>query len=259
MKRNYIKLKTFLAGIILVGSVVFPSFSLAKDKIEILPANVPILVYHSISIDNKNISLKNQQFFVEQKMFEKQILYLKEKGYDIISFGTLVDHISKSLPFDKKSVVFTFDDGDENQYLNAFPILKKHGVTATFFIYTNPIGRNKHFMTWEQVIELDKAGMTIADHTKYHPFLKKITDPKVLINEIVDSKNIIEKKLGKKVLFFAYPFYQTSPDSIALLKKSGYTAARGGYYKNSNTIDRLFEMRAMEPNNNFKQFSSIFK
>lgn len=260
MKKGHFRTNLFLTGIVCAVFVCAPMTSLAASApVSILPSTVPIVVYHSVSMGYETASTKNKEYYVEPAMFEKQLQYLQQKGYDVISFGTLVDHLTKSAPFQKKSIVLTFDDGVENQYQNAFPLLKKYGVTATFFIYTNPIGRSKNFMTWDQIKALQAAGMTIGDHTMHHPFLQKITDPKILNDEIVGSKNILEKELGTKITFFAYPFYQTSPAAIALLKSSGYTAARSGYTSVPNSANTLFDLRAVEANNDFTDFSTRFK
>ena len=89
---------------------------------------IPILLYHSISNDNSEMSL-NVNFF------ERQIKYLKNNGYTSINF----DEIDQSV---KKQIIITFDDGYKDVLVNALPILKKYDFKATCFFVTNLIGQD---------------------------------------------------------------------------------------------------------------------
>ena len=253
---------TYVSLFILLGffTIHFSVFASEKNISILLPENVQILVYHSVSPTYATASLKNRPYIVEPETFEKQIKYLQEKGYTIISLGSLVEAISKGQCFVSKSIVLTFDDGLANQYQYAFPILKKYNLTATFFVYTNPIDHNnKSFMSWDEVKELSDSNMTIGDHTRYHLFLNLIIDPESLKSEIVGSKTNIEKHIGKEVDFFAYPFYKTSVDAINLVKEAGFKGARAGYSATPNSVDKLFTLRATEAKNSMADFSARIK
>ena len=171
----------------------------------------------------------------------------------VVSFDAFVDQLLKNTPLPPKPVVITFDDGWQSQYTNAFPLLQKYGDTATFFIYTNAIGQ-KHFLTWQQVKNLDAAGMTIGSHTESHPYLLKITAKQRLTEEIAGSKQIIESQLGKKINFFAYPFGHYNKTIIDAVKEAGYKAARSFYRGVYNTKDDLFTLKVIKASNNFNEF-----
>lgn len=219
---------------------------------------VPILVYHSIRpyylVEPRYI----KEFDIEPDIFEKQLQYLRDDGYTVIPFDTLIYYFLNDAPLPSKPIVFTFDDGWENQYTYAFPLLKKYNDTATFFIYTNAIG-HKHFLTWQQVKDLKAAGMTIGSHTKSHPYLIKIITKQKLMEEIADSKKIIEEHLGDKIDFFAYPFGHYNNQIINVVKEAGYQAARGIYKGTYHTKDELFTLRAILANNNFDKFIEDLK
>lgn len=216
--------------------------------------DVPILTYHSV-LDYKPEQIKTfTKITVTPAMLDKQFAYLKENSYHVISLNALLNHIERGTPLPPKAVVITFDDGWEAQYLHALPILKKYGYTATFFIFTHAIGRNKHFFTWEQVKELDALGMTIGSHSKTHPYLTKITDPAKLAAEIADSKSIIESQLGKKVRFFAYPFGQYNNATLEAVQIAGYDAARGTYNGNYTKND-LYKLKSFIVTNDLKDFT----
>jgi peptidoglycan/xylan/chitin deacetylase (PgdA/CDA1 family) len=215
---------------------------------------VPILTYHSI-LNYPPEQLKVfTKITVTPAMLDKQFAYLKENSFQVISFDRLLDHIERGTPLPPKAVVITFDDGWEAQYLHALPLLKKYNYTATFFIFTNAIGRNKHFFTWEQVKELDALGMTIGSHSKTHPYLTKITGPAKLAAEIADSKTTIENHLGKKVRLFAYPFGQYNDATLAAVQAAGYEAARGTYSNVYYTKKDIYKLKSFIVVNDLPDF-----
>jgi peptidoglycan/xylan/chitin deacetylase (PgdA/CDA1 family) len=224
---------------------------------QIIPIRVPILVYHSIRSSYIGEPKANKIYDVDPKNFELQLEYLKTNGYTTISFDDLTNYFNGAkLP--AKPVIISFDDGLENQYLNALPILKKKEMIATFFIYTNAIGR-RNFITWEQVKELVAAKMTIGSHSKSHPYLWKITSPAQLKTELTDSKKIIEKNIGKPITAFAYPFGLYKSITIAEVKLAGYTSARIGFERNTHTKDDLFTLHSFMVTNDMGRFYAVIK
>lgn len=215
---------------------------------------VPIFVYHNVLPYYPSESTYRKKFDVEPNVFEKQLLYLKENGYTVISFDDFINHFLYNLSLPEKSVILTFDDGWENQYRYAFPLLKKYNDTATFFIFTNAIG-HKHFLTWPQIKEFVAAGMTIGDHTKSHPYLYKITSKDELQKEILESKKILESNLGKQIDIFAYPFGHYNEEIISILKENGFRAARTDGYKGVfHTPNDLFTLKSIDAENDLTKF-----
>ncbi len=152
---------------------------------------------------------------------------MKTEGYTAITFADVVASFENGTPIPGKSVILSFDDGWKNQYTYAFPLLKKYGMKGTFFIYTNPIDHNKpHWMSWEEVRELDRAGMEIAGHSRTHPVLTKIATDAELDKEIAGAKAIIEKNIGHPIIIFAYPFGATDARVEAAVTRAGYKLAR---------------------------------
>ena len=149
-----------------------------------------------------------------------------------------------------KPVLLTFDDGWENQYKYAFPLLKKYGMLATFYVYTNPIG-TKHFLSWDEIREMDAAGMTIAAHSVSHPYYKELSLAAVK-DEVEKSKQIIESHIGKPVVHFASPFGYTNPDIIEIIKAAGYKTARTTY--KGIYQDNAFRLRGFLVSDNYKDF-----
>ncbi|MEY4744751.1 MAG: hypothetical protein RL272_696 [Candidatus Parcubacteria bacterium] len=185
---------------------------------------VPILVYHNIKAPEAAARPADLAYYVTPEEFEAQAAYLESEGYSAISTGDLRSALLGSKPLPPKPVMITFDDDRESQFQNAFPSLQRHHLTATFYVFTNAIGRPGYF-TWEQLRTLRDAGMSIESHSIFHPYLEKLDDA-ALRAEVTGSKAAIEKELGIAVDSFAYPF-GTHPDRvIAAVRDAGYATAR---------------------------------
>jgi peptidoglycan/xylan/chitin deacetylase (PgdA/CDA1 family) len=92
----------------------------------------------------------------------------------------------------------SFDDGHYSNYENAFPLLEKFGVKATFFLLAGNIGSNKDYLSWEQAREISAAGHRVASHGWSHQMLT-LCDASELDEELRDSKKEIENRLGIEV------------------------------------------------------------
>src|SRR3989338_8107811 len=199
----------------------------ATVKIDITPVKVPIIVYHSIKPMSNYPTQDEKTFTVSPEMFEKQMQYLNENNYTTINF----------------------DDGWKNQYTHAFPILEKTNNIATFYIFTNAID-HENYLSWEQIKEMSEANMEFGDHSHYHPYLWKIEDQTEIDREIIKSKEIIEKHLGKTITTFAYPFGLYSSTTVEMVKKAGFTTARSfDKWGNYHSKDDLLTLRSIQITN----------
>jgi peptidoglycan/xylan/chitin deacetylase (PgdA/CDA1 family) len=152
-------------------------------------------------------------------------------------------------------MVITFDDGFQDFYANAFPILSRYCFSATMFLPTAHIGettrtfKGVECLTWRQVRELGAAGIEFGSHTVTHPKLKSLT-LKDLQYEIQCSKDAIEQELDGAVSSFAYPyaFPETDRAFTAMLRSQ---LQEVGYENGVSTIigtagpadDQLFMKR----------------
>ncbi|MCX7641424.1 MAG: polysaccharide deacetylase family protein [Elusimicrobiales bacterium] len=173
-----------------------------------------VLVYHKIGYPPHNSKLK--QLWVTPQNFEKHILYLIKNNYKIIGFSELNKYFKDSKSVDDV-VLITFDDGYENNYLYAYPILKKFGVKGNIFVVYNTIGKiniwhNPKTEPWinmatkEQLLEMDKSGfIEFGSHTMNHPRLENISLEDAEW-EITESKKQLENMFQKEIIAFAYPY-----------------------------------------------------
>ena len=215
---------------------------------------VPILIYHNIRPDYDGETQNVKDFTVTPKQLDEQLEYLARHGYTTISLDQLAAGIKAGTTSPiLKPIVLTFDDGWKNEFVYGFPILQKYHMTATFFIFTNPIGKHPHYFTWEEVRELDAAGMTIGAHTLTHPLLSRLS-PEQLRKEIVGSKKILEEHLGKPVTHFASPFGYTNDSLVALLKETGFTTGRTTYRGSLHSNDDIYRLTGFLVHRNMKEF-----
>ena len=169
-----------------------------------------ILAYHSVSRH------RNDNLSVNEFEFEKQLIWLKNKKYNIVS----IDEAYKSKK--NKVAVITFDDGYMDNYQFAFPLLKKYGFIATIFLTTNLINTEKIYhwdkskvgvygkeetfriLNWSQIFEMKQYGITFGSHTKSHQILTDISLSESK-KEILMSRQILEEKLHSDINLFCYP------------------------------------------------------
>lgn len=183
----------------------------------ISPPNIslPILMYHKVD------DTAPEEYTVSKEEFEGEMKVLVAYGYQPVSTQEIYDYNYKGGSLPPKPVAITFDDGYQNVYTHAYPILMSEGLFAEFFIVTDVtvssasergyskwlgdgILANPH-MTWPEIIEMAANGMVIGSHTKSHPDLTTLTDPE-LEDELLGSKQEILSQAGITATSFAYPF-----------------------------------------------------
>ena len=179
---------------------------------------IPILMYHYIRDytdpnDPGGISLS-----VSTEKFASQLNYLKSRGYHTITF---TDVKKNQIP--SKPIILTFDDGYVDFYQNAFPELKSHNMVAVTFIITDFNGGDK-YMNDTELREIDKYGIEIGSHTVSHPNLTTAS-PFHATRQIVDSKLVLENKIGHPIISFCYPSGKYNPAIVQIVEGAGYEYA----------------------------------
>ena len=184
---------------------------------------IPIVMYHYVRVVDKNKDALGYNLSIDPENFEKQMQYLKEQGYTTIHMADLLD---KKVP--KKAIVLTFDDGLEDFYTTALPILQKYGFTASNGIITGMIGAREH-MTEEQIRECVKAGIELTSHTVNHFDMSKLTRAE-LKTQLVESKSYLEKTFGVTVVGLIYPSGRYNELAVQAARDEGYEIAATTQY-----------------------------
>lgn len=207
-------------------------------------AHVPILMYHHIAELPLDATPLQLDWTVTPKNFDAQMQWLARNGFRSVSMAQLVAHLRQRQPLPAKPIIISFDDGWQEQYATAFPILTKYGLSGTFFLYARPLDHTE-FMTWSQAQELSAAGMDIQSHSLTHPHLRALA-PEAAYKEIAESKVTLEKRIGKPVIAFCYPFGEYNSAVIEMVKRAGYTSAvtlAGGYRQRADELYTLRRIR----------------
>jgi peptidoglycan/xylan/chitin deacetylase (PgdA/CDA1 family) len=192
---------------------------------------VPILTYHHI---DEVIHKDSPTVLVEA--FQKQMEYIYNKGYHVITLDELINAIKTDRRLPHNSVAITIDDGYKDNYIYAYPIFKKYNFPVTIFLITGEIGK-KDYLSWEQIQQMEEDGIFFGSHTRTHAYLPELKDEQLKF-EILGSKRDIEEKLSSEVKYFCYPIGGFSDKIIQLVKQAGFEAAfttnRGKGHLNRN-------------------------
>jgi peptidoglycan/xylan/chitin deacetylase (PgdA/CDA1 family) len=206
---------------------------------------VPVLMYHSISDDEETGLHPYYRTATSPQRFAAHLQHLHAEGYRTASLSEIAGQLQgqgqgqgrgqTAATAKGKSVVITFDDGYRDFYRHAFPVLNQHGFRATVFLPTAYIGespvcfKGKECLTWAEVRELHHHGITFGSHTVTHPQLRELS-ARAIQQEIADSRQTIEERLGCVVDSFAYPYAFPQTDSNFKTMLRDFLATAG--YKN---------------------------
>lgn len=177
------------------------------------PASIPILMYHYIRPMPGPKDRMGQGLTVTPATFEKQLQFISNAGYHTVTFAELLN-TGALLPL--KPMIITFDDGYEDAYTAAFPLLQKYNMKAVFYIITDFPGTTK-YASWDQIKQMSGSGMEIGAHTMDHFDLAKMSIDRQKA-EIDGSKKAIETMLGTPVLSLAYPTGKYNADTVKIVR-----------------------------------------
>ncbi len=200
---------------------------------------VPILMYHYIrSMPANSPDVVGRDLSVSPQRFQEQMEWLAKNGYQSISLDQLYERIKNNRPIPARSVVLTFDDGYEDFYTEAWPVLKRYRYTATAYIINHKVG-TRGYTSWSQIRQLSAAGITIGAHTLDHVDLA-IVDKQAAHGQIVESKRGLEAAIGVPVNHFAYPAGRYNRDTARLVEGAGFLTAVSTNYGMRHTAGQLF-------------------
>jgi peptidoglycan/xylan/chitin deacetylase (PgdA/CDA1 family) len=189
---------------------------------------VPILVYHRFG------PRVADSMTVRTQVFESQLKQIEDGGFRVIPLRQLVDHLAgRGPPPPPRSVAITVDDAHRTVYTELLPLVRRHRIPVTLFVYPSAVSNASYAMTWEQLAELRDSGLfDIQSHTYWHPHFpreKRRLDPesyaRLADRQLLLSKQVIEAKLGGRVDLLAWPFGLNDPDLRQRAARAGYVAA----------------------------------
>jgi peptidoglycan/xylan/chitin deacetylase (PgdA/CDA1 family) len=182
---------------------------------------LPVLMYHHIQSRDAAVAKKQTKLTVYTDVFQAQMQYLKSKNYNTVTMNDLVNFFDSGTSIPGHSLLLTFDDGYQDFYTDAYPILSGLGFKSTVFVPTG-LMENPDYLTWGEI-----SGMTssvlFANHTWSHKSV--VTQTAVMEKEISTADSQLAERGLNSPKIFAYPY---GPDSISAenyLSSLGYKAA----------------------------------
>lgn len=193
-----------------------------RDCISVMKSPTIILMYHSVSD-------KPAFFAVTPDMFESQMKYIHDKNVATV-FASEVPDLLKGAS--SRRVCITVDDGYEDFFLNAFPILKKYGIRSTVFLITDLIGgtlteknHSAAILTEDQIRQLLASGLVeFMPHTHTHPNLDQIPFEEA-VREIETSRARVAALTGEQSDIFAFPRGRYTTKLLDHMRSGGWHAA----------------------------------
>lgn len=185
--------------------------------------SVPIFMYHFIEVVQDKKDTLREAMAVTPTQFEEQLKFLSENDIHTYFVRDVPRFLDGTLS-DPKRVMLTFDDGYEDFYTDAFPLLMKYGAKATLYVINDRIG-TKDYLTQAQLTEIAQSGIVeIGAHTIDHPDLRTLSAEKQR-HQIADSKHGLEEMLGVTVDSFAYPYGYYTDETVKLVREAGFVTA----------------------------------
>lgn len=202
-----------------------------------------ILQYHHVSDTLPKVTS------LSAKEFESHLQYLISNNFNIIPLPELIDALKKQTALPPKTIAITFDDGYNNNYTDAAPLLEKYKLPYTIFVNPKLIDQAASYvMTWSQLKELSNKGATIANHSADHAYLHKRLENEDksqwlsrIREDIVTSEQRIKEEIGHNYRYLAYPYGEFNSDLQKLVQELGFVGIgqHSGAVGLSNDLTRL--------------------
>lgn len=203
--------------------------------------DLPVVMYHQLTKNQK----KSGKYVLTVEQFEKDLMFLKSKGYQSVTVKQLIEFSQVKGDIPEKSILITFDDGQETLYEYALPLLEKYGFTAVGFVvgaladyYTEIDDHNLSYsyLNWQQIkemsegniIEIESHSFDLHKNTGNRSGIKKKKEETVeqyrefLCSDVAKMKTAMENNTGKNPVAFAFPFGSFSRESTEILKECGF-------------------------------------
>ena len=195
---------------------------------------VPILMYHHVANVFPTTDLLDRSLTVTPTLFSAQLDYLKKMGYHSITLNQIMDALYYGGPLPKKPIILTFDDGYDDAYNYAYPLLKAHDFSGMFYIITGKVGWRGQ-ASWDQLKQMLANGMQIGSHTIHHVDMGNtyLSSPALAQQEAQIAQATLQSNLGIPIQHFCYPNggpfkghnLVLQQEVVALLAKNGYVSA----------------------------------
>jgi len=205
------------------------------------------LMYHSISNEPKTEVMRS--IHVSPAAFKTQMRLLKLLGFRGCSIAECMTAMTSGNR--ERLVALTFDDGYENFFEEAIPVLDSLSFTATVYVISDCVGGSniwdratgiseKRLMSWQQLRLCRDKGHEIGCHSRSH--ISLIDKESDLIREIMGCKREIELNLEVSPTSFCYPYGHYDSQVMQAVESAGFTNATTMVRGRATKMDNKFEL-----------------
>lgn len=184
-----------------------------------------ILTYHRVS------AAPDDRLCVTPRQFARQMESLAGGDWgEVVPLSRLLREGKEE---GKAEIAVTFDDGYADLYRHAFGILRSLGLPATVFVVTEFVegrgflkrfGPGAEFLNWEMIGEMEESGIEAGSHTVTHRELVGLP-PAEVEWELAESLRALERRLGRRRRWLAYPRGRFDAAVKTAARRSGYAGA----------------------------------
>jgi peptidoglycan/xylan/chitin deacetylase (PgdA/CDA1 family) len=182
---------------------------------------VPVLMYHKVDAPPPQNAV-GLSLTLDPAQFEAQAAWLHDRRIATITAQALVEQLASGKA-PSHTIVLTFDDGYEDAYTHVFPILRKYGERASFYVSADLIG-TPHHLSWKELREMAAGGMEIACHGSRHLDLTTL-DSAGKRYEIEHCAAALKKWMGIAPRTYVYAAGRYDPAAVAIVRAAGFEAA----------------------------------
>ena len=195
--------------------------------------SINILMYHQVG--DFPAMKAHRSTYTHYKRFAAQMAFLSLMGYTVLRLDDALACLAGTRPTPPRAVVITFDDGYENFYEYAWPILQKYGFPAMVYLISGLIGQPAQWfaadgrstpplMSAERIRQLHKEGVDFGSHSVSHVKLAEQNTARIQ-EEVRLSRASLSELLGQSVDHFCYPYGSHDLRAVEAVAQAGYKTA----------------------------------
>lgn len=181
---------------------------------------LPILMYHRLRELSADAGASVKEWTTAPDMFAAHLAYLDQHGFRVVRLLDIVAYLEDNAPLPAQPIAITFDDGYADFYEVGWPTLQQYGYVVTIFVIPSHVGYGA-FLTWEQIAELDRAGVTVGSHTMDHVSLRGLSSDN-LTWQLEESKRQLESHITQTVTCLSFPYGAYDEAAIEAARAAGY-------------------------------------
>jgi peptidoglycan/xylan/chitin deacetylase (PgdA/CDA1 family) len=206
---------------------------------------VPILMYHRINVPSPSSPPMTRRLTVHPAVFARQMTWLKRHSYRAVTQREVFEALICGRPLGPKPIMVTFDDGYRDVFFKAAPVLARLDMHATAYVISGRISNgDPSFLTWGQLRRLERRGIEVGSHTVSHRDLTSLADG-AAFEELVSSRKKLERGLGHRVPWLAYPFGAYDARIESLARRAGYVLAMTTEWGSRQSARRPLALRRL--------------